>query len=130
MKPYQLEIKEHHLDSFGHVNNAVYLELYEEARWEHITLKGYGLKEIHTYKKGPVVLEAHIQFLKELKLRERITISFEAVETHKKICTVNQKIHKENGDLASTLMITIGFFDLEKRKLIDPTPEWLKALEA
>jgi len=28
---YEILIKEHHLDSFGHVNNAVYLELFEEA---------------------------------------------------------------------------------------------------
>jgi len=27
---YQKEILEQHLDTFGHVNNAVYLSLYEE----------------------------------------------------------------------------------------------------
>ncbi len=43
---YDTQIKEHHLDSFGHVNNATYLSLYEEARWESITENGYGLKEV------------------------------------------------------------------------------------
>ena len=34
---YELVIKECHLDSFGHVNNAIYVQLYEEARWDFIT---------------------------------------------------------------------------------------------
>lgn len=49
---YELTIKEHHLDTFGHVNNAVYLELFEEARWEFISENGYGLKKIQNEKKG------------------------------------------------------------------------------
>ncbi len=43
---YQLLIHEGHLDSFGHVNNATYLNLFEEARWDWITARGYGLKEM------------------------------------------------------------------------------------
>ncbi len=53
---YEVIIKEQHLDTFGHVNNAVYMQLFEEARWEFITENGYGLKEIQLLKKGPVIL--------------------------------------------------------------------------
>ena len=31
---YPLLIKETYLDTFGHVNNATYLTLFEEARWD------------------------------------------------------------------------------------------------
>ena len=34
---YEKTILEQHLDTFGHVNNAAYLVLYEEARWDFIT---------------------------------------------------------------------------------------------
>ena len=34
---YALVIREQHLDTFGHVNNAKYLEILEEARWDLIT---------------------------------------------------------------------------------------------
>ena len=43
---YPVQIRERHLDTFGHVNNAKYLELYEEARWEIINSRGYDLKQI------------------------------------------------------------------------------------
>ena len=51
---YTVMIKENHLDTFGHVNNAAYLTLYEEARWDFITKNGYGLEVIQNEKKGPM----------------------------------------------------------------------------
>lgn len=125
---YELVIKEHHLDTFGHVNNAIYLQLFEEARWEFITARGYGLNEVMKFKKGPVILEANIKFLKELKLRETITITFEALPTKSKIIQIKQQMIKSNGDVSSELLVTVGFFDLAERKLISPTEEWLKVL--
>lgn len=127
---YQVTIKEQHLDTFGHVNNAVYLQLFEEARWEHITARGYGLKEVLKYKKGPVILEVNLKFLKELKLRETIEITFELIGTPGKITKISQKMIKPNGDVASELLVTIGFFDLNERKLIPLSEDWLKVLNA
>ena len=34
MYEYQLTVRGYELDSFGHVNNAVYLNYFEQARWE------------------------------------------------------------------------------------------------
>ena len=125
---YELVIKEHHLDTFGHVNNAVYLQLFEEARWEFITNRGYGLQEVVRLQKGPVILEANIKFLKELKLRETVKITFEALPAKGRIIQIKQQMIKSNGDVSSELIVTIGFFDLVERKLIAPTAEWLKVL--
>ena len=71
---YEVLIKESNLDTFGHVNNAVYLELFEEARWDLVTKNGYGLKEVLERKVGPIILEINIRFMKEIGLREKIKI--------------------------------------------------------
>lgn len=127
---YTVQIKEHHLDTFGHVNNAVYLELLEEARWELITERGYGLKEVLKYKKGPIVLEMNIKFLKELKLREKIQITFEFVAGgNGKIGHGKQQMINEKNEVCCEASITMGFFDLDARKLILPTNEWKKVIE-
>lgn len=125
---YTVTIKEHHLDTFGHVNNAVYLELYEEARWERITQNGYGLKEVHQLKKGPIILDVSVKFLKELKLREDIQITVRTESYTGKIGTLVQQMINSKGEVASEARFTIGFFDLQARKLILPTPEWLHAI--
>lgn len=125
---YELMIREYHLDTFGHVNNATYLQIYEEARWEIITLNGFGFKEIHKAKQGPVILECQIKFLKELKLREKIKVTVEVINYQGKVGQLKQQMIKSDGEVASEAIFTFGFFDMIHRKLIDPTDPWKKAL--
>ncbi len=130
MHRYQVTIHEGHLDTFGHVNNAKYLELYEQARWDLITNNGYGLDQIKTLKIGPVVLELDLSFKREITNREVITIESEPQKIeHPLIMEIKQRMLKSDGSLASEICLKIGLMDLNKRKLIAPTPEWMKAIE-
>ena len=126
---FEVLIREHHLDSYGHVNNATYLALYEEARWEAITQKGYGYKTVQQTGLGPIILEINLKFLKEIKLREKIIITLEVVSYVGKICILRQQMLRENREVASEVTLTTSFFDLKARKLIPPSAEWLKALD-
>lgn len=125
---YELLIRENHLDSYGHVNNATYLALFEEARWEAITQGGYGYDVVHKTGLGPIILEINLKFLKELKLREKIIITLEVVSYKDKICMLRQLMIKKNKEIACAAMLTTAFFDLKNRKLILPNAEWLKAI--
>lgn len=128
MSIYEVIIKESHLDTFGHVNNATYLSLYEEARWEKITQAGYGLATVQKLKKGPVILEINIQFKKELHLREKIKITTELLSYKGKISQLEQKMFKEDGSLCNVAVFTVALFDTVTRKMIEPTDEWKKAV--
>lgn len=125
---YKLLIRESHLDSYGHVNNATYLTLFEEARWEVITQNGYGFSEVHRTGQGPVILEVNLKFMKELRLREEITITTELVEYVGKIGRLKQQMIKPDGSVASEAVFVFGLFDLKARKMIEPTPAWNRAL--
>lgn len=122
-------IKEKHLDTFGHMNNATYLELYEDSRWDLIEAGGYGLSEIQKTKKGPVILECHLTFRKEIRLRETITIQTQFKEWKgSKVMVLAQQMINEKGEIASTLELSVGFFDLVERKLLVPNEAWKKAV--
>lgn len=125
---YPVLIKEHHLDTFGHVNNARYLDLLEEARWELLHAHGIDLESIQKTQVGPIVLECHIKFLKELRLRESIVIESQMISFEKKIGVMRQMILDEQGGVCSDARLTFGIFDMKMRKLILPTPEWLLAI--
>ena len=127
---YALLIKEQHLDGFGHVNNATYLTLFEEARWDWITKNGFGLKEIRDNAIGPVVLEARVRFQRELTNRESVVIRSRTAEYSGKIGRVEQVIVRADGKIACSAEFVIGLFDLKTRKLIKPTPQWLRAVAA
>ena len=125
----EIIILEHHLDSFGHVNNATYMELYEQARWDFITAGGFGLKDIKELKQGPVILDAHIRYKKELKNRETIRIfSTIEIDGHPLVGKVIQKMVKEDETVASSAEFKMGLMDLQTRKLIKPTEKWLSAI--
>ncbi len=126
---YQMTILEKHLDTFGHVNNAIYLQMYEEARWDFCTHNGYGMSEIMKNKKGPVLLELNLSFKAELINRETITIEsrFSGMK-NKYIMLLDQKMIKSDGKVASTLTIEVGLMDLKARRLMEPDKEWLKAV--
>ncbi len=128
LQNYELIIKEHHLDTFGHVNNAIYLQLFEEARWQLITDRGYGMKEVMSLRQGPVVLEIQIKFMKELKLRETIQINFETLGQKGKIGQFKQQMLNSKNDVACEATFTVGFFDLDSRKLIEPSEAWKQAV--
>src|SRR5690348_2317482 len=124
---YPVTIIESYLDVFGHMNNVTYLLLFEEARWELITQNGYGLKKIQESGLGPTILELSVRFLKELRLRDKITIETQLLSYKKKIGRLSQKMLL-NGEVCCKAEFVIGLFSLTERKLVLPTPEWLHAL--
>lgn len=127
---YKTQIKEYHLDTFGHVNNAVYLNLYEEARWDFITGENYGLDFVLKEKIGPVILEVNVKYKKELKNREWITIESQSEWVRGKLMSLKQIIKKEDGSIASDASFLVGLMDMKERKMINPTDNWLKAIGA
>jgi YbgC/YbaW family acyl-CoA thioester hydrolase len=125
---YRLLILERHLDSYGHVNNAAYLEILEEARWDLITRNGYGLDEVHRRKVGPVVLDVHMRFVRELRNRQEITIRSWVASYSGKVGRFAQQILDASGAMRCEAQFTIGLFDLAARRLIRPTAEWMRGL--
>ena len=122
---YEVLIRETHIDTIGHVNNATYLQLFEEARWELLTERNYGIKEIQKSKLGPVILEINLKFHKEIKLREKIRIETETLQYEGKIGVLSQIMFKEDQALACEAKMVFGLFDMMARKIVPPTPEWL-----
>jgi len=125
---YKILIREGHLDTYGHVNNARYLDMYEEARWQLVTERGYGFKRVHDSGQGPVILEVNLKFMKELRLREEITITTELVDYPGKIGRLKQQMIKPDGSVASEAVFVFGLFDLKARKMIEPTLDWKRAV--
>ena len=124
---YPTIIKETYLDTFGHMNHATYLILFEEARWELITHNGYGIEKIKETGLGPTILEVKVRYLKELKARDEVIIETQLIAVERKIMRIAHTMLRQN-DIVCTAELTLGFFDLHKRKLIEPTSEWLQAI--
>lgn len=126
---YPLLIREGHLDTFGHVNNSAYLEILEEARWDLITNRGFGLAQVVESQMGPVILEIQIRFMRELKARDKVVIKTWCTDYSGKIGMLEQVIIKsESQEQACHATFKFGLFNMKARKIVQPTPEWLNAV--
>jgi YbgC/YbaW family acyl-CoA thioester hydrolase len=130
---YEVLIREAHLDTFGHVNNATYLQLFEEARWDWITGGGYGLATIRETRQGPTILECSLQFRREVTNRQQLRIRSWVASYVGKVAEVHQELWRQPEDgaeptLCCNAKFVMALFDLEARKLIPPTPAWLACL--
>ncbi len=125
---YEILIRENHLDTFGHMNNAVFLQIFEQARWDVLTQNGIGLMHIQKIQEGPVVLEIHVQFKREISLRERITVETKILNLNKKIYTLEQKMVDSEKQVRCVAQFTMGYFNMKERKLLTPPVDWLKKL--
>lgn len=125
---HETVVQETHLDVFGHMNNARYLELFEEARWDIITTNGFGLAKIKETGQGPVILEVNLKFIKELYARTKIKISVECTEYSGKVGKLKQQMLNEKNEVCAELIVVFGLFDLKARKLIPATDDWKKAI--
>jgi acyl-CoA thioester hydrolase len=73
MFEYSLTTRGYELDSYGHVNNAVYLNYFEQARWEifrQLDLINY-FSEQHLLL---VVTEVHARYSREVRLFDELVI--------------------------------------------------------
>lgn len=123
---YELTILEHHVDTFGHVNHAMYLRLFEEARWDLVTKGGWGLDRVRETQIGSVILQANVKYRKELQLRECIRIETVCTGYRKMIGVLEHKLFNGRGEESSTAELKFALFDLKKRSLLQPTEEWLR----
>lgn len=70
---YKLQTRGYELDSYGHVNNAVYLNYNEQARWDLFNNLGL-MEQLKAENKKIVIVENHIKYIRQVKLFDEIQI--------------------------------------------------------
>ncbi len=70
---YKIRVRGNELDSYGHVNNAVYLNYTEQARWEIFNELGV-LERLIASEKKIVVIENQIKYIRQLRLFDEVEI--------------------------------------------------------
>lgn len=123
-------VQEQDLDLFGHLNNVSALAMLDRARWQMITERGHGYDLIRERNQGPVILGIDVQFRKEVGLRQRVTVETYTATSSGKVSSIVQIVRGSDSAVHIVATYTIGLFDLVARRLIAPTPAWLRACGA
>lgn len=95
----RLTVRGYELDSFGHVNNAVYLQYSETAVWNFMKQSGL-LDCVNEAGLFPVVMESTLRYVHELKMLDEVRIESKFSCTASKL-TVEHHIYNDETNRLS-----------------------------
>jgi acyl-CoA thioester hydrolase len=123
-----ITVRGYELDTQGHLNQAVYLQYSEHARWELLRAAGIPQDKLIAGGVGPVVLEANIKYLRELRGGDLVDVTCSFEWGGGKTFKLLQQIVKEDGTVAAEIVVIGGILDLVARRLVADPAERLAAI--
>ncbi|MEY7978060.1 acyl-CoA thioesterase [Streptomyces pilosus] len=118
----RVTVRGYETDVQGHLNQAVYLNYAEHARWSLLQAAGITQSDLISQGVGPVALETTIRYRRELLAGDEADVSCAFLWSGGKIFTMEQTITRADGTVAAELTGVGGLMDLKLRKLV-PRPE-------
>jgi acyl-CoA thioester hydrolase len=130
-KPFSVAItvRGYETDTQGHLNQSVYLQYAEHARWALLQAAGIRQQDLVGQGVGPVVLETTIRYLRELHAGDETEMTCEfADRDSSKTFEIRQTLTKADGTVAAELTAVGGLLDLKERRLITDPRGYLRKL--
>ncbi|MEU3861796.1 acyl-CoA thioesterase [Streptomyces sp. NPDC028722] len=117
----RVTVRGYETDTQGHVNQAVYVNYAEHARWSLLTAAGITQARLLGHGVGPVALETTIRYRRELLAGDEIDITCVFEWDGGKTFRILQEIRRTDGTVAAEITAVAGLLDLAERRLVaDP----------
>ncbi|MBU6530286.1 acyl-CoA thioesterase [Streptomyces mayonensis] len=123
-------VRGYETDTQGHLNQAVYLNYAEHARWSLLQAAGIRQSELVAGGVGPVALETRIRYRRELLAGDEVTVTCAFEWGEGKTFRILQLIRKTDGTVAAEAEGVGGLMDLAARKLVADPRQRFKELAA
>ncbi|MFJ3715438.1 acyl-CoA thioesterase [Streptomyces sp. NPDC090057] len=117
----RVTVRGYETDVQGHLNQAVYLNYAEHARWSLLHAAGVSQARLRDRGVGPVALETTIRYRRELLAGDEVDVSCAFEWGGGRTFRIRQEIRKLDGTVAAEVSAVGGMLDLAERKLLaDP----------
>ena len=90
-----IEVRGYELDSFGHVNHAIYVNYLEHARWKLLEEERIGLKEFEQWQKWPVIARLEASYLKPTFMGDKLDVQTHLEQSGRTGFIAHQTIYKD-----------------------------------
>ncbi|MEV5354619.1 acyl-CoA thioesterase [Streptomyces sp. NPDC052693] len=121
-------VRGYETDVQGHLNQAVYLNYAEHARWSLLQAAGISQSALVSSGVGPVALETTIRYRRELLAGDEAEVTCAFVWGEGKTFQIEQAVVKADGTVAAEISAVGGILDLEKRRLVADPAEVFRRL--
>ncbi|MEU5346112.1 acyl-CoA thioesterase [Streptomyces sp. NPDC020766] len=121
-------VRGYETDVQGHLNQAVYVNYAEHARWSLLQAAGISQAGLAAKGVGPVSLEMTVRYRRELRAGDEVEVTCDFIWGEGKTFRVEQTIRKSDGTVAAELTGVGGLMDLKERKLVADPRDYFRAL--
>ncbi|MFF9125027.1 acyl-CoA thioesterase [Streptomyces sp. NPDC014889] len=126
----RVTVRGYETDVQGHLNQAVYLNYAEHARWSLLQAAGISQARLVSGGVGPVVLETTIRYLRELPAGDEVDVTCAFEWSEGKTFRILQTILKTDGTVAAEIDAVGGLLDLAARRLVPAPHDHFRQLAA
>jgi YbgC/YbaW family acyl-CoA thioester hydrolase len=120
---YRLKVRSYDLDSYGHVNNAVYLNYLEEARCDYLEQLGLSFSNFHEWKTFAIVVSAEIVYKSPAKFNDVLDIRGAFSDIKRSSFTINYELINETAaKLCAVAKMCFAFVDANGKVIAMPIP--------
>mgnify|MGYP003651018430 FL=1 len=112
----QLRVRGYHLDGYGHVNNARYLEFMEEGRWDYFDQHPAMIKELHQAGRAFVVVNLNINYLAAARHGDDLEIMTGIVNVGERSGLCHHRIVRKDGTVIAQADLTFVLLDMRANK--------------
>lgn len=92
-----IKVRGYHIDFYGHVNNARYLEFLEEGRW-HFLEQQVGIDYLMESGLGMAVVNININFRREALMDDELEVLTKMTKIGNKSVLIEQEVVKKGTD--------------------------------
>lgn len=125
----EIRVRGYHLDVYGHVNNARYLEFLEEARWHFFETSG-ALQRFMDSGLAFVVVNINISYRRPALLNESLVLHTSVKTINRRSGVLHQVIHlKDTEIVVADADVTFCLYDPKQDRSIAIEGEILQLLE-
>lgn len=126
IKPLKISVRFRDCDMMGHVNNAVYLSYFEQARMHYF--KEMVGKDWDYKKHGMILVHNEITYLKPIFLNDSPEIYLYLVKVGTKSFTFGYEIRVDN-EVVTTGKSKLVCYDFKENKSVPVHPELINAFD-
>ncbi|MEV6382097.1 acyl-CoA thioesterase [Streptomyces sp. NPDC051773] len=121
-------VRGYEIDVQGHLNQSVYLQYGEHARWSLLRAAGIRQADLRAKEVGPVALETTVRYRRELLAGDEVEVTCAFVWGEGKTFRIEQTVRRADGTVAAEITGVGGLMDLRIRKLVADPREYFRAL--
>ena len=116
MRTVEIKVRGYHLDVFGHVNNARYLEFLEEGRWALFD-EGINLEDLAREGFAFNVVNINIDYRQPVFLNDLICVETGLEKIGHRSAILRQTVKRQSGgEVVADAAVTFVMLSLQEKK--------------